>query len=73
MSPCLQVSVSEPRLCPQTLSSVEAVVSTVTVSRDRPAGSALADSDVQNLPVHLRRCSGRSVTLCLFVLDVLDV
>lgn len=67
---CLQVSVGEQGVCPQIVSSVEALVPTVTVSRDLSSGTALLYSDVQNLPVHLCRRSGRSVcpSVCLSVL-----
>ena len=64
VSLCLQVSVSQQGLSPQTVSSVETFVSSVTMSRGRSVGSALCHSDVQDLPVHLRCCSGRSVPFC---------
>lgn len=63
---CPQVSVGQQGLFPQTFPAAEALVSTVTLSRDRPARLALSHPDVPDLPVDLRRVSGRSVSLFVY-------
>lgn len=63
---CPQVSVGQQGLFPQTFPAAEALVSTVTLSRDRPARLALSHPDVPDLPVDLRRVSGWSVSLFVY-------
>lgn len=63
---CPQVSVGQQGLFPQTFPAAEALVSTVTLSRDRPARLTLSHPDVPDLPVDLRRVSGRSVSLFVY-------
>lgn len=58
---CFQVSGRQQGVPPPLVPSAQTPVSTVTVSGGGPPGSALGHADVQDLLVHLRGCSGRSV------------